>query len=186
MSIRTTGAQEAMDSLWARAETLLGAGRGEVLTSARKKKRGEKQKQAHGALIWNVLKARGHDPGKYDTNYLSDVTDFISSEVEEILSECGRTRRPQVDRARRLLRAVAEDMAEWVRENIAKGGLGANTSKYAEKKKRLTYSGFFSDEHGIPGPRGHATGRFLEGIVGKWKLGGREKHAVRLRADDNG
>lgn len=177
----TEAAQRAIDSLWARAETIVAAGRGQVETSARKKKAGETRKQPHGALIWNVLRARGYDPGRYDEEELNEVMDFIATETEEILAECGRTHRPQIDRIRRLLRAAAEELSAWVRENIESGGLGQNTGKYLRKKTRLTYSGFFSDEHGNPGPRGYATGRFLAGIRGRWVQGGRRKHAIRPR-----
>lgn len=182
-SIETTGAQDAIDSLWARAETILGAGRGEVQTSIRKKQKGEQRKPPHGAAIWNFLKVGGADPGAYASEEISEVCSFIEAELTEILAECGRTHRPQVDRAQRLLRAAAEELAEWAQRNIKDGGLGQNTGRYAKRKKEMTYAGLFPSDHGIPGPKGYRTGRFANGIIGGWKLGGRRKHAKRWIAD---
>lgn len=180
-SVVTTGVQEVMDSIWARAETVLGAGVGEVRTSARKKTRYEKKRALHGGAIWNILRSKGNDPGDYDPQVFMDaISDFVGR-TERLLTTVGRTGRPNRRAIQRNVLRVAEILAEWSRQNVESGGLGQNAGKYRGLKIGLTRAGVFDATHGTPGPRGWATGRFARGIVSRWRLGGREKHADRLR-----
>ncbi len=163
--------QRLLSPVAAMQETVLNAGRGEVVTSIRKKMPGEKRKAPHGAAIASFLKVRGHDAFDFPPDIVDKVLARVMSAADKALGYAAKTGRAQPAGIQEALREAAEDLAEWARENIEKGGLGENTGRYAKRKKSLTYAGVYDSSHGHPGPRGWATGRFARGIRGIWKLG---------------
>lgn len=180
ISISAPDIDRAVDGMWARRETVLNAGRGEVLTAKRNKIKGERRKAIHGGQIANTLAKNGHDPFGYPAAVMDEVQGDLSELVADALSEAGQTRRPTTDQVRDALRGVALELAEWARQNLRGGGLGQNTGKYLRRKTKLTYAGVYTTEYGTPAPRGIATGRFLAGISGGWVLG-RRRRAARTR-----
>lgn len=148
-------------------DTITGTGRGQVLTSARKKLPGEKGRALHGRGIANLLQDMGHDAFVYNGDVADLVEDFIATEVEEAIDDAWRTGHPATDRVRNVLRAAAEELATSARQNIEAGLLGPQAAATETAKEILVRKGRTSRVGGL----GWRTGRFAQGIRGFWTLG---------------
>lgn len=161
-------------------ETMRGVGQGVVYVSQRRKLRSESGKPVHGKGIANMLRARGHDPFDVPPNEVAFVNEALRTEGGEAIDAAFRTNRPQTDRMKRLVRAVAAHLAEWSKENIKKGGLGQKKpvgkpkTYYARLRGKMN-AGIVTGKYGFPPPYGVYSGRFVEGIKSKWQLGRRSQ-----------
>lgn len=152
-------------------ETLDRVGRGTVLTSRRRRLSGMPEGRAlHGRGIANMLADRGHDPFAFDNAVEQEASEIVAEEVADALDDAYRTNRPQTSRVRAVLRAAADVLAEWARDNLAAGRLGENASGYRKQKLAYARSGAkgFTGSYGYPPPYGIATGQFVEGIRAGW------------------
>lgn len=165
------------DGIDAVSKTLTNTGRGQVLTSARKKLAHESGRALHGRGIANILADRGHDVFLYDLPVADMVEEFVADEVSDAMDDAFDTARPQVHRIRTVLRAAAAELADSAKANISRGGLG---DKRVLRSKRSAWTNYWTWQakrgradlrFGNPPPYGYRTGRFYNGIRGFWTLG---------------
>lgn len=161
-------------------ETIKRSGMGQVITSKRKKPRAMKmpaKRFLHGQAIANILRKKGKDPFKYDPVVYKEVTDIVEGETKEIIEDAWKSKRPQTQRTKVLLRAAAQELADWAQDNIKKGGLGkkkkgrVKEASFKRRFQRLAARGIVPKEYGLPPPYGIFTGEFVKGIRATWKLG---------------
>jgi hypothetical protein len=158
-------------------------GFGVVVTSARKKIKGEKSKQLHGRAIANILRDRfGKDPFDYDHGFLKRTGDGLAIEVETAMGDAYRMQSHQTDRIKKALTVAAENMAAEAQQGVESGKLGEKKipggtarKSYIARMHRLANRGFVTRRYGLPPPFGIRSGRFVAGIRGVWKLGRRAR-----------
>lgn len=157
--------------------TVTGTGKGQVLTSRRKKIAGEKRQPLHGRGVANILADRGHDVFRYSNAVADRVESLIASESTDAIVDAYRTGQPQTERIRSALRLAAMELAEDARHYISSGDLGQKKVRRTKRSAwknywaRLARLGRASLRFGNPPPLGYLTGRFLEGIRGFFTMG---------------
>ena len=161
------------------AQTVSESGEGEVVVSKRQKMANEKGRPAHGRLISNALAAKGIDPFDYPPDVQARIEEKIAQAVQKALDQAASTSRPQDEAVRKALEDAAKELAEWVVQNIGRGGLGSSTGRYAEYKSRLVKAGIATSEYGDPPPRGVLSGRYIKGIRYRWRKGGKARRRIR-------
>ena len=174
------GIDQVSRRLAAVSETVQRSGIGEVLTSIRKKMSHERasKKQGrpavqvlHGRAIANFLAAKGNDPFRYPLRDLNLVQNHLAKGVDGAIDRADRTAKPQTRMVRKVLEDASKQLAAVAQREIRSGRLGQNTMGYRGKKVRLTRAGIGTALYGTPAPYGVLTGRFIAGILHRWRQG---------------
>lgn len=153
-------------------ETLRLQGTGETINSRRKKEPYENKKPQHGRFIsWFFREKLGVDP--YDTSGddFAKILDDLVKDYEEILSDAFRDEDAKRLRMKVALLAAAETWAESVQNRVKSGKLGTCKDRANSIKKAMIKAGMISSKHGSPPPRGIRSGRWVDGIRGRWRQG---------------
>ena len=152
-------------------ETLRLQGSGETINSRRKKRPGEKKKPMHGRFIsWFFREKIGIDPFKLEGGDYETVLDAMTRAMVKALDDAYTTGLTQEAAAKHALLMAANEWAKAVQKRI-KAGLGTPSAKSVIVKRVLQKYGRIGTKYGSPPPMGIKTGRWVEGIRGRWRQG---------------
>ena len=152
-------------------ETIRVQGVGETITSRRKKEKWEKKRAKHGRFISWYFRRKGIDLFIPNGRAFQAIQDQYIANIDDALTLADKTGKPQPSMIRDALRWAAQEWAEAVQDKIKSGGLGRNVDKVRQRKTMMVKMGMLPDKYGTPPPRGISTGRYVEGIRGRWRQG---------------
>jgi len=155
-------------------------------------------KVLHGRAIANFLRAKGHDPFKYRPDVVRFAQRLVARGIRRANRQGYATAHKQDRIIHKALEGAAQYLADWARSNIMEGHLGKKrplrvaqhiaergvssadlrvasratvAGRRIAKAKALVRTGWWTDKYGLPPPYGIASGRFVEGIRGRHRLG---------------
>lgn len=153
-------------------ETVRVSGYGETINSRRKKNEWDNRKPVHGRVIsWYFRTHFRVDAFEMSGPEFHEILADMVKTCEEAIDEAYRKERPQHEKIRRALTLAAQSWAIEVQDRIEAGRLGVNTKDRKAKKEALVKAGVFPSRYGQRPPKGIGSGRWVEGIRGRWKLG---------------
>ena len=155
-------------------------------------------KVMHGRAIANFLRSKGHDPFDYKADATAFANRLVMRGLRRAQQVAWGSANQERRIVRNSLEGAAQYLADWARSNIIEGHLGQKRplrvarhvaergvssadlrvasaatviGRRSTKARALVRAGFWTDRYGLPPPYGIATGRFVEGIRGRWRLG---------------